>query len=88
MTRQVTRLAQSVASRRGFFGQVARLGAGVAAGLACALSARRASAGYSPTLCYYACPDGSYRIKKPGKKGCKESINFKKGEWCVLEDWL
>ena len=80
MTKQVTRLAESVASRRGFFGQLAKLAGGVTAGLIVALAPKPASAkkwGY----CVYVCPDGSYKSKHADSDGgCKR--------WwgkCVLE---
>jgi hypothetical protein len=86
MTKQVMKLADSIACRRGFLAQVAKLGAVLAAGLVCVLDAKPASARGSPKMCYYGCPDGSYIVKKAGKKGCKDAIKSKGGGWCVHEE--
>ena len=83
MTKQVTRLAESVASRRGFLGQIARVSAGAVAGLACVLATKPASAKGKHALCVYLCEDGTV-IESKMKGGCIDYIETRKHGRCRL----
>ena len=86
MTKRVRKLADSVATRRGFLGGVGKLAGGAAAGLACLLVTNSAAAkpgGYPGRYrCVYLCEDGKVIHKKSKDGYCDEGIETRKHGIC------
>jgi len=92
MSKRVTKCAESVASRRGFFGDLAKVAGMAAVGLACSLSAKPAAAAKRPrkSRCRYRCEDGAVIYGEgPARVECLDWFESRKHGFCelIIEGW-